>query len=279
MTRMLLVAMSLTAGCLALLGCDERSPSKSSEATKSPPSAPVAKVPVSGQAFIVTKGRQNIKLALVEVIAIPEKDVLEHIKAKRAEGREKQALLLPQVERAKKEAGSASSALARAEKDAEKARQDRHEATMATIRNRGNVIGQMKADTEAFSKEMDENLRLQKAANSKGGTLRELGRQYAHYDSPAYYADNLPNAVAHSKTDADGNFSLSVPPGKYAIAAATSRAVFKDTEQYYWIVWVDVKSPIQGLMLSNDNLLGTGCRECVSLPRDDTQAAQNAASK
>jgi len=269
MTRMLVIAMSLTAGCLAVLGCDEKaSPSKTSEATKAPPSAPVAKVSVSGQAFIVTKGRQNIKLALVEVTAIPEKDVLEHIKAKRAEGLEKQALLLPQIERATKDAGSASGALARAEREAEKARADRHEATMAAIRNRGNVVGQMQADTDAFTKEMEESSRLQKAAYSKGGTLRELKRLYAHYDSPAYYADKLPNAVAQSKTDADGNFSLSAPAGKYAIAATTSRAVFKDTEHYYWIVWVDMKSPIQGLMLSNDNLLGTGCRECVSLPKD-----------
>ena len=33
------------------------------------------KVSISGQVFVVTKGRDNIKMALVEVAAIPEKDV------------------------------------------------------------------------------------------------------------------------------------------------------------------------------------------------------------
>lgn len=36
---------------------------------------------ISGQVFVVTKGSENIKLALVEVSAIPEKEMLQHLNA------------------------------------------------------------------------------------------------------------------------------------------------------------------------------------------------------
>ena len=37
----------------------------------------------------------------------------------------------------------------------------------------------------------------------------------------------------------------------------------KDTESYYWLIWVEASSPNQSLMLSNDNMFETKCKECV----------------
>ena len=83
-----------------------------------------------------------------------------------------------------------------------------------------------------------------------------------------YYFQDLPAAVATGKTDADGKFTLTLPPGKYVFAATASRSVSKDTEQYAWLVKVDASNPVHGLLLSNDNQAETGCKECMLLLPD-----------
>ena len=87
------------------------------------------------------------------------------------------------------------------------------------------------------------------------------------YSEPPYYFQDLPAAVATGKTDADGKFTLTLPPGKYVFAATASRSVFKDTEQYAWLVNVDASKPVQGLLLSNDNEIKTGCGTCAPIGR------------
>jgi hypothetical protein len=104
-----------------------------------------------------------------------------------------------------------------------------------------------------------------RAATGKNIDWRKAVSKFTSFDSPAYYMVDLPKAAAVAKTDADGKFSLSVPQGRYVIAAQASRSVFRDTEYYYWLVAVDGTKP-QALMLSNDNQVQTGCAECVRLP-------------
>lgn len=80
----------------------------------------------------------------------------------------------------------------------------------------------------------------------------------------AKYFEKLPTPTAVAKTDADGRFTLTLPLGKYVIAAKSSRRLSKtDSEFYFWLVRLDTSSINQSLMLSNDNLLETACNECV----------------
>jgi len=67
----------------------------------------------------------------------------------------------------------------------------------------------------------------------------------------------LPNPVASTKTDADGNFQFkSIPKGRYAIAASTTRTILTKTEKYYWFIYLPQKSrPEDKNSLNNDNLL------------------------
>jgi hypothetical protein len=37
------------------------------------------------------------------------------------------------------------------------------------------------------------------------------------------------------------------------------------TENYFWLVWLDAVTKGGPLMLSNDNVVGTQCKECVRI--------------
>ena len=68
--------------------------------------APPAKATLNGQVFVVTKGRDNIKLALVEVAAIPENLVLEHVHKKHELGLVEQHKIEGQIATAMKESAA-----------------------------------------------------------------------------------------------------------------------------------------------------------------------------
>lgn len=193
---------------------------------------------VEGQVFVVTKSRENIKLALVEVKAIPA-DKLPDFAALQVKGREEQERMKDKVERAKLELNFAAASLevskllvqhARSQKDVETAHSDA--------------------------------VKVQAGA----ADARKIMSEYQYFATPRFYIDQLPPALATAKTDADGKFKLVIPAGKYVIAATSSRSVGKETENYDWLVKVDATSPVQSLMLSNDNQVETKCKECIALP-------------
>lgn len=223
---------------ILLIGCSRVDTTPNGSSTVSGKSAVLATM--SGQVFVVTKGRANIKLALVDVAAIPEKNMAGFLAKKRENGIEQQKLLMPKLELAVKETQTASSIA--------------------------------KAADEQFMKKMesrellDRKFNTEDVARAKHAAQGKLQSEFEYFDSPGYYLQGLPPSVSVSKTDADGKFALTVPAGKYVIAAATSRSVFKDTEQYYWLVKVDASLAVQPLMLSNDNFVDTKCKECVLIP-------------
>lgn len=194
------------------------------------------KVSLTGQIFVVTKGRENIKLALVEVAAIPEKDMMQHLNAKYSNRLEQLKPLTPNLELVKKEA----------------------DAAKVDLDNAFAVAGEYLTPEQASKTDKLEDIAL-----SKKGIYITIRNQVAYLDSVKYYFEKLPAQLVASKTDADGKFTLTLPTGKYALAAKSSRDVFGTTENYYWLVWVDTSAPSHSVMLSNDNFFETGCGECV----------------
>jgi hypothetical protein len=77
---------------------DKASSSIPEASSKASTETPSQKVILSGQVFVVTKGRANIKLALVEVVAIPKKEIEEHLKARRNKRAEQLELLKAELE-------------------------------------------------------------------------------------------------------------------------------------------------------------------------------------
>jgi DNA repair exonuclease SbcCD ATPase subunit len=95
-------------------------------------------------------------------------------------------------------------------------------------------------------------------------------RQYNDAASPARYFDGLPASLRTVKTDIDGKFSLRVPNGKYILMASSKRRVpVGDIEDYYWILKIDTAKGASPIVLSNDNLVETNCKECALVHKED----------
>lgn len=180
---------------------------------------------ILGQVFIVTQGMGNIKLALVEVGAIPQEEFDQYQKTKQALKLEQQRRLSPKYISAKKELGDAFSKWS------------------SEFKFEGPIY-------EMYSE-------VQKRT-------KDVIAEYEAFDNDQYILGTLPPSKFISKSDADGKFSLSLPKGKYVIFAKSSRKVGDSSETYYWLVKIDESTP-SNLMLSNDNLLESKCKECIKI--------------
>lgn len=185
---------------------------------------------IAGQVFVVTQAKENIKLALVTVGAIPQEEFDQHLKEKQSKKIEQQKLLLPKYEQAKSEL-------------------------------EGDKVTYKWHALYPTPKEIKENEILAVAIAGKEAAITE----YEKFDKAEFLLEGMPQPNFISKTDADGKFTLTLPKGRYVITANSSRGVFGSSETYHWLVSVDTSSVNQLLMLSNDNLLETRCNECVSL--------------
>lgn len=226
---------------------------------------------ITGQAFVVTKGKDNIKLALVAVGAIPQEDFDKYIKAKQREKLEQQKPLSPQYDQAKKEAN-------KLQKKLDEIRQRLIEPERNLKEERDNLAKSVGDYSTAYYGEgvklrtlfyidtlkaclTEEKEEIKKYPNMQANL--DLINKYEAFNKNEFYLPNLPDPKFISKTDAEGKFTLKLPSGKYVITANTSRDIFGSTENYRWLVTVDTSNTNQPLMLSNDNLLESKCNECV----------------
>lgn len=199
---------------------------------------------ITGQVFVVTQGKDNIKLALVAVGAIPQKEFDQYLKAKQSKKLEQQKLLSPKYEQAK-------SRLLNSERGLE---------SMDVMKKTNHYvpIKRQKADMDF----VDGLITKFEAVRTE---CKAVIAEYESFDKTEFLFDGLPRVSAIAKTDADGKFTLSLPKGKYVLTANSSRKVAGSLEAYYWFIFVDSSSADQPIILSNDNLLETKCNECVRL--------------
>jgi multidrug resistance efflux pump len=226
---------------------------------------PTKSAEFAGQVFVVTEGRQTIKLSLVELQAIPESALLVHLEKTRRALAEERALIDAKVEEAQRsveEAANREKAAREAEKTESKARTD---AMFASMRNRQWNSERSREHAAAEVAGMRAALDARDEAEAKRRAYLELLKQQRLLRNPSAFFANLPKPAARTKTDADGRFRLPVPPGKHVIAAHSDRRLLNGTEEYFWLLSVDSASPDQALMLTNDNLVQSRCSECVSL--------------
>lgn len=99
-------------------------------------------------------------------------------------------------------------------------------------------------------------------------TQKMILKKWPSLNSAAYF-ENLPDSIPSTKTDADGNFSFSLPrKGRFVLAAKAQRNVASNNiEEYYWIVWISLDGALEKkIFLSNDNLLtGFSSESAVNL--------------
>lgn len=193
---------------------------------------------VEGAVFIVSKASINYKLGLVTVSAIPEGAIKRHLSRKATERAAEIIRLQTEIDRIQ---GDLNAALAE--------EQALYEKRLADWSN-----SQIKTDwAKAGEKRAEIGLRQ-----------RRLEATQQSLQSAEFVYEGLPQAIASSKTDADGKFAMQLPSGRFGIAAHTSREIGDTKESYYWLVWLTVSPRAANrILLSNDNMMGQGSPESV----------------
>ena len=198
------------------------------------PTTTTATKRIEGQVFIVSKSGTAVKLALVQVSAIPLGQMEQY---------------LGEVEREvtgeRHKADSLVNEAKAAVRNAVNARQQDYQAWLLHHRSASNA--EYKALVERVWKM---RARLEGAIDARHVM-----------NSAAPYVTNLPEPVASTKTDADGKFSLTLPAGdEYVLAARAKRSLpGGGSEHYFWLV----KAQDSTVMLSNDNLTSAGSPDSV----------------
>lgn len=221
---------------------------------------------VRGQVFIVTQGRENVKLGLVTVVLYSNSTVRQHIVLKQGEAEPKRRALelqMAAVEKSIAEAQGRVMASIHSSDVAEK----RHDQAF-----------QRQMDAGALTQGWDENGRQSDAAWNESfahlgrakqweaeaakrrATLTTLKAEYEAWDSGSYLLEGLPEPLTRTQTDANGEFTIQVPrKGTYALAAHADRTVFGSSEEYTWIVQIpDATRQGEKLLLSNETLTTEG---------------------
>lgn len=174
---------------------------------------------ISGEMFIVTKGRQNIKLALVEICAVPQNVILSWVKLKREAAVTERKKVEKKIEELLEQKQIVSSQLQNAS--------DRNEIW-----------------------------KLQDKERELGHQLRLADINHHYWISPEYYLKGLVQCEFTTKTDSDGKFTLTLPSSKrYALAAQTNRQILDSSETYWWLIWTNPELPNQTIVFDNDNLM------------------------
>jgi hypothetical protein len=214
-----------------------------------PPPAPPTDTQVNGDIFIVTQGRQNIKLAPVEVAFIPETRVRSYLEQRLALAREA-------IEKTRPEGARLEAEVNEVEKT-----EERIKAVLDKERRRG----RSGAWAQRMMAALHAHIAALNVSKERNEALREHKRQVNKFREGAFYfAEGFPPEVATAKSDADGRFAVALKPGGYAVRAISKRRVAADTEDYFWLVALKAEvEPSKRIMLSNDNLFETSCAECI----------------
>lgn len=236
-----------------------------------------AKSIIDGQIFVVTKGQNAIKLALVNVVAVSEKDLTAlYLEKLGAAGRESNELaaeieekktMVRDLKQATKntegyswleELQQLSKVCDPMKPMAEWSACIREPAGKAAMEKQKEIRAQHKPELDALTAARNELRALQKHSRTNMELVRTLTRPY----------QMIAKSIAQAKSDADGKFSLAVPVGqRVAIMAESERAVGDKNESYQWIVLVTPKKGTRiDLTLANDNLLETRCGACFVSP-------------
>jgi hypothetical protein len=182
----------------------------------------------SGEVFIVTRGGESIKLGLVEICVISESAIKPYIQSKYQSARKE---IMP----GKPSLGLMKKKLDELEFETEKQKYQSDKITY-----------------------LESKLKLLNCRIEYDSLLDNMFQ----YFRDVFSRKGLSTTMLTTKTDADGKFTLSLKPGKYALVASSSRMAGGETEEYHWLIRITVKPNQQTkITLSNDNLFEVNGKE------------------
>ena len=220
---------------LAMAACGARGRSEQS-ATGTTTATPQVRA-LRGQVFIVTTGRENIRLGLVRVDAVREAEIHTYLDAKTKDSADQTAILEALLTEAEHTLAQDRTAL-RAAVEADE-RDWKQVLKMPTLVYHG---AEHKAAIDKATKRR----------NQSAGTVAQLRRQIDALESPDYLCSSLPTGLASTKTDADGRFTMAVSQSDTVVLTARAdRQTPQGSESYCWMVHPTGDETL----LANDNLI------------------------
>jgi hypothetical protein len=228
---------------------------------------------LTGQIFVATNGRENIKLGAQHVALFPYDGVnillaglhefagamadrlqIDISAAEEAEGQAKLA-----AEEAKSAVEQAKAAVEQAART-ERRNQELYRTGIGSSDGLTAISAAREAGVTA-RRDLDaareaEN-RARNAANMARGRVDSLEEEQAYYYSDAFWFSRLQSAIQIAETDAEGKFELQVPrTGRWVVAAHGQRMTWNRIEDYYWLQPLFLDGQHKRVQnLNNNNLL------------------------
>lgn len=198
-------------------------------------------VGIDGEIYVESNGKAT-KLALVDIQVIPEDVFKTHIKQQ-----------LPKADAEEKRLQESVNRLEESIASIRKAAGDVMVNTMAVAGMGGGSYGAMATSSNLMGQ----------AADAVGSSQKTIDEMKAKIDglktganSSFYYPTNLQGDIQKVASDADGKFKINIPKGKRSVLAAA-----KDDK--YWFILLDPSNVKNPVALTNKNMNGTACNECV----------------
>ncbi len=222
---------------------------------------------LSGQVFVATQGRENVKLGAVRV-SLFARDAIDVLLTGL------KAFADAKIEQVRKRLAAAKTAMEQAEAEEQQAEAARQQAEVAwqqadaykneVSRNDARDFPRWeKQAADAAKRNLNTARQAAESARKTADTARErysyILPEESIYYSGAFYFKYLRSPIQTAETDGEGRFTIQVPrTGAFVIAVQTERMVWDNTEIYYWLQPVSLEGRQQGVQnLSNNNLTET----------------------
>jgi hypothetical protein len=211
-------------------------------------------IELKGNIFVATSGGQNLKLALVEVRAIPQNEMdayLEKIgpsmEAEKARRQKNYDAAYAAYQAANTDLANARSLLMAASLN----REDEMERLNATV----NDLGFKEAQVTSLKAVFDEKQAAMKTAKA----------ELESFPGAEVFLQGLPGGYAKAVSDSAGNFTIRLKnKGKHALVAHSTATVMDKQQPYDWLIWFYAEGEGQKpIILSNHNLVTTDAPENV----------------
>lgn len=185
-----------------------------------------------GEVFVVTADGSRQALGRVELKAIPEDALREHLERKTAQSELESRKLQRKID-----ALAATLEKARVEEARLWKIQKRDESDL----RKANAWSVAYNTTKTLSRE-----------------LEDLDAKRQHLKSGEFFFQEIPSPISVAQTDGEGKFTLFLPRDRrFGIVARASRDPGEKQETYFWFVWVSLGGePSKRLVLNNDNTVG-----------------------
>jgi hypothetical protein len=193
---------------------------------------------LNGEVFIVTNSGQSVKLGLVEVIAIKEDDINKCKNDKKTEWVNKSQEVARQYASSEQE----------------------YDLSNALLKSQAVLLAV--TGTKGYKEEAKQLEIYEKNQPNIKAAFQKVKSEYDNFRKGGFLPDcTTNNILAKSTTNADGKFTMKVPNEKIAIFASSKRKIFDETEEYYWLNWVEKDE--NNIIISNNNTYETSCPSCI----------------